>query len=80
MEGKQTKKNSFIEANTSTAIGFVITLFAWKFVLFPTIIWVEATYGITQSAWSVSIGITIFFTIISITRGYYVRRWFDRKG
>lgn len=66
----QTKRNSFAEACLNTLIGFLITL-----IFSPPIYWmcsVEINYG--------QIGIaTLLFTILSIIRGYVIRRFFNRK-
>ena len=66
----QTKKQSFIESVTNTAIGFVISLSA-TFIIFPLV-------GITSSAGK-NIIITLFFTVISILRGYLIRRFFNKS-
>ncbi|WP_456293464.1 DUF7220 family protein [Tenacibaculum soleae] len=64
----QTKKQSLIEIIISTAIGFVVSLIS-TFVLFPIV-------GINSTS-SKNVVITIFFTVISIARGYFVRRIFN---
>jgi len=66
----QTKKQSFKEIVISTAIGFTISLIA-TFIVLP--IW-----GI-QSSSSQNLGVTICYTVISILRGYFVRRHFNNK-
>ena len=67
----QTKKQSFIESCTNTAIGFVISLAA-TFAIFPIV-------GIESSAGK-NVAVTIFFTVISILRGYLIRRFFNSKS
>lgn len=64
----QTKKQSFIEANTSTAIGFIVS-----YILSYTVL---PLYGVEQSH-SVSFQITIIYTVASIVRGYFIRRYFN---
>ena len=64
----QTKKQSLIEIIISTAIGFVVSLIS-TFVLFPIV-------GINSTS-SKNVVVTIFFTVISIVRGYFVRRIFN---
>lgn len=64
----QTKKHSFYEALSNTAIGFIISLSA-TFVIFP-LLDIPTTSG-------QNIVITLFFTVISIIRGYVIRRWFN---
>lgn len=66
----QTKTNSLIEAVTNTSVGFIISLAA-TFVIFPLV-------GV-ESTGAKNIVITLFFTIISILRGYIVRRIFNKK-
>ncbi|WP_435135757.1 DUF7220 family protein [Formosa sp. A9] len=67
----QTKTQSFIEAMTNTAVGFGISLAA-TFVIFPVL-------GIATTP-SKNLLITLFFTVISITRGYVIRRWFNQDS
>lgn len=67
---KQTKKQSFIESITNTAVGFLISLAA-TFVIFPLV-----GYKTTVSK---NIIVTLFFTAISILRGYVIRRYFNKK-
>ena len=64
----QTKKQSLIEIIISTAIGFVVSLIS-TFVFFPIV-------GINSTS-SKNVVITIFFTVISIARGYFIRRIFN---
>ena len=67
----QTKKQSFIEANTSTFLGFIVS-----YILSYTVL---PLYGVEQS-YSVSFQITLIYTIASIFRGYFVRRYFNNKN
>jgi hypothetical protein len=67
----QSKKQSFIESFTNTLIGFVISLIA-TFIVLPL-------FGI-KSTFAQNLGITICFTIISIVRGYVIRRYFNKKN
>lgn len=68
---QQTKKQSWLEAITNTLIGFVISLLATFFIL-P--LWgVESTAG-------QNLGITIFYTGISVLRSYVIRRFFNKKS
>lgn len=66
---RQSKKHSFVEACTSTAIGFVVAVIGTFFVVWALDI---------ESTPVKNIKMTIFFTILSIIRGYFIRRWFDR--
>lgn len=69
MHSGQTARQSMIETLAGTAIGFVVALLAQ--------IYITRRYDIpstfVQDAW-----ITVFFTGISIIRGYCVRRFFNR--
>lgn len=65
----QTKLQSLIETLAGTAIGFVIALCAQLFIM--------KLYGI-PSTLQQDFFITLFFTGISILRGYAVRRLFNR--
>ncbi len=65
---KQSKLESFIEALVNTCIGFAITMCVYPFVNW--ICGIEMTFG--QAGLS-----TLFFTIISIIRGYVIRRFFN---
>ena len=65
----QTKMQSLIETVSSIAIGFVIALAAQSFIM-----WVE---GI-EADFMRDIRVTVFFTVISLIRSYYVRRLFNR--
>jgi hypothetical protein len=66
----QTKKQSFIESLTNTAVGFSISLAA-TFAVFPLV-------GINSSGGQ-NLAVTIFYTAISIARGYVIRRWFTKR-
>jgi membrane protein implicated in regulation of membrane protease activity len=68
--GQQTKKNSILESITNTTIGVLIT-----FIFSPIIydmVGIEYTYSQLGMA-------TILFTILSIVRGYIVRRFFNKQ-
>lgn len=66
----QSKKQSFIEASTNTVVGFVIS-YASTFIIFPLM-------GFESSA-SKNIVITLFFTVVSVLRSYYLRRYFNQN-
>ena len=66
----QTKTHSFYEALSNTMVGFIISLSA-TFVIFPLL-------DIPTSSGQ-NIVITLFFTVISVIRGYVMRRWFNEK-
>ena len=65
---KQTRWGSFIEANVTTWIGFVLAVITNRYVL--------PWFGFEVS-WTDSLWITIIFTVISIGRVYLVRRVFN---
>lgn len=67
---KQTKKQSFVESLTNTAVGFVISLGS-TFVIFPLVGY--------ASTFSKNLIVTLFFTVVSILRGYVIRRYFNKK-
>ena len=64
----QTRHQSLIETLAGTAIGFVIAFLAQ--------LWIMHHYEI-QSSLQQDFFITVFFTGISILRGYAVRRLFN---
>lgn len=68
----QSRMGSFIEANTNVAIGFLVSLVYWSYVIVP---W----YGLTVSFMD-NLAITMQFTVLAIGRGFVVRRYFNKKG
>jgi len=66
---KQSRRMSLTEALTSTAIGYAVAV-ATQFAVFP-LFDIPATL-------SDSLAIGAIFTVVSIVRGYAVRRLFDR--
>ena len=66
----QTKKFSLIESITNTAVGFLISLLV-QLIIYPTL-------GIPVTL-KQNIIITFVFTLVSILRGYVIRRIFNRK-
>lgn len=70
----QTKLQSLLETLFSIAIGFLVALGS-QLVIFPQ-------FGI-QVSMSSNLQITGWFTLVSIIRGYYVRRlfnWWHSRG
>ena len=64
----QTRRQSMIETAASVAIGYVVALLT-QIVIFPMFgIHATMTDNLLIGAW---------FTVISIIRGYYVRRFFN---
>ena len=67
----QTKKMSLIETVSSVIIGFIVALIS-QLGIFP-ILGIEVTF-------SENLLLGLFFTVVSIIRGYYVRRFFNWLG
>lgn len=66
----QSRKESFIEAVVNTVIGFVVSFAAW-----PVIAWkCDMAYDNAQH-WEM----VFWFTVLSVARGYAVRRWFNNR-
>jgi hypothetical protein len=68
--GHQSKRNSILESITNTLTGLLTTL------IFSPLI-----YGLVGIKYTFSqLGLaTILFTILSIARGYVIRRFFNKK-
>ena len=67
---EQSKFGSLIEACINTAIGFLTTL-VLVFIVYPLF---GHTFTLAQN-----LGITAIFTVVSVLRGYAVRRWFNAQ-
>ncbi len=66
----QSKVHSMLESMTNTVIGYVVAV-ASQLVVFPMFnIHIELQDNLLIGVW---------FTAISLTRGYLVRRWFARR-
>lgn len=65
----QTKRHSIIESITNTTVGFIISLLV-QMVVYPVM-------GIKVTI-SENLIITVVFTIVSILRGYALRRLFNK--
>jgi len=66
----QTKKHSIIESITQTIIGLITSILI-QVILYP-IMGIPVTF-------SQNLIITTVFFIVSIIRGYFIRRWFAIK-
>lgn len=64
----QTRRQSLIETVAGVAIGFVLSIAA-SFIVYPLF---GHSFTLSQN-----IGITVIFTVLSIARGYGVRRFFN---
>ena len=67
----QSRRHSMIEAIAGTAIGFIVSVLA-SYVVYPAF---GHAFTLAQN-----ISITAIFTVLSIARGYVVRRLFNRLG
>lgn len=65
----QKAKQSLVETLWGTAIGFVLSVLVWEFVVKPV-------WGL-QTSFIQNIHITLLFTVVSIIRGYVIRRFFN---
>jgi hypothetical protein len=63
----QTRLVSLIEVCIGVALGFIVSFLAWPFV--------AHAFGYPYSV-AHNLGITGIFTVLSIVRGYIVRRFF----
>ena len=66
----QSKRESFIEACVNTAIGLGVSLVANQLIL--------PHYGTDLTLWN-SFQISLAYTVVSIARGYVIRRWFNAR-
>jgi hypothetical protein len=66
----QTKKGSLIEASFNTVVAMIINILVTPYI--------NMVCGINMSEQQI-FGSTILFTIISVIRGYIVRRYFNSK-
>ena len=67
----QSKLGSMIEAISNTAVGFIISLFAQTWYLL---------YFDIQISHAQNAGLVAFMTLISIVRGYVLRRFFNGRA
>ena len=67
---KQTRKQSFIEANVNTFFGFLIS--------YVTLLILNSVYGMDLSMMD-SLEVTLVFTIVSVGRNFMIRRWFNDR-
>ena len=67
----QTKAQSFIEACTNVACGFILSYLVWLFIV-PLCFDIETNSS--RGFW-----VTCLFTVTSLIRSYVVRRFFNKK-
>lgn len=66
----QSKTQSLVESATNVAVGYLVAL-ASQLVIFPLFdIHIDLADNLLIGAW---------FTVISLVRGYVIRRWFNRN-
>ena len=66
----QSKKQSMVETVVGTFIG-ILTSMVTQAIIYPM-------YGF-QVTFMENVGITFIFTVVSLVRGYLVRRFFNNK-
>ncbi len=66
----QSKLESFVETCINTTIGYVVALIS-QLLVFPMV-------GI-DVPFSTNLEIGAWFTVISVARGYIIRRWFNAR-
>ena len=66
----QSKKESFIETLTSVFVGWLIGVILNMLVL-PLF---DYNITVVDSLW-----VSLIFTVVSVIRGYIIRRWFNSK-
>lgn len=66
----QSRKGSFVEAVVNTLIGFLFTL-----AFTPLIYWI---CGVTMRPAQMGY-VTLLFTLVSVLRGYLIRRFFNKR-
>lgn len=64
----QTRTLSLVEATANTAVGFIVNM-GGQYIIFPVL-------GIAVSH-AEHVWLALFFTVLSIGRGYVIRRWFN---
>ena len=69
MMAEQTKLISIVEVCTNVATGFIFAMLVWKFVI--PLMYPRMVGPLTENFL-----ITLTFTTVSITRGYFWRRFF----
>lgn len=67
----QHRADSFMEAVVNQTVGFIIAMATYVFIINPLF---DLQSSAAESFW-----ITSIFTVISVIRGYVIRRLFDGK-
>jgi len=66
----QTRLESLIETIINTLIGFILSFIAWPVA--------AALFNMPYNHGQ-HFGIVLFFTVVSVARGYVIRRWFNGR-
>ena len=66
----QTKKQSLIETLTSVFVGWLIGVIL-NLTILPLF---DYNITVVDSLW-----VSLIFTVVSVVRGYIIRRWFNSK-
>lgn len=72
MRAYQSRAESLIEISINIASGWIVSYLVWIFVVPP--IWPEH-----KSSLGTAFGITCLFTVASVIRSYFWRRFFERQ-
>jgi len=67
----QSKRESIVEQILNVGSGWLLAMLVWAFLISPI-------YNLDTS-FGENIGITTMFTFISIVRGYFWRRYFNKR-
>lgn len=66
----QSKLGSLIESTVNTLIGFIVSFVAWPIAAF--------IFSVDYNSYQ-HFGLVLFFTVVSVLRGYAVRRFFNAR-
>ena len=69
----QSKSQSLFETLTQTTIGFLVSLLTWYCILWSGLFEVTMTFAD-------NILLTFIFTVVSIIRGYMIRRFYSGRN
>lgn len=69
----QSKLESLIETCTNVFSGFVTAFLVWQYMIIP----VMGTFSFAELTVMLNLAITGVFTVVSIVRGYFWRRFFS---
>lgn len=67
----QTKTQSLIESCTNVSIGYAVAVLS-QLAIYPL-------FDVHLSLGD-NLIMGLYFTLVSLVRGYFVRRWFDRRS